>query len=92
MLGTGYISSTMPMPDWFIQDTAKVSDDVGRYRLMRYQAIQLLKRAMRFVDGFVTSGMVRYEYDYDCENPWIKIQILLKPPKEGVVVSDEPPG
>jgi len=92
VLGSEFISSTLPMPDWFIRDTAVARDSESKYKLMRYQAIQLLKRTMRFVDGFVTSGMVKYEYNYDDPNPWIKIQIILKPPKEGVEFSEEPPG
>jgi hypothetical protein len=87
-----YISSTMIMPDWFIQAASRTKTREEKLRLQRWQAIQLLKRALRFIDGQVTSGLVRYEYDFGDENPWIKIQIMLKPPEEPVRVSEEPPG
>ena len=41
-------------------------------------AIHILRRAIRYVEGYLQEYRINTESDFSCENPWIKIQVIIE--------------
>ena len=55
----------------------KILEELERHH-RRYRALQVLRQAARYVEGYLKDYRLNIEANFQAENPWVKVTVILK--------------